>query len=180
MLLNHWSGVPPMHRRWIFINSIVISAVWNVVINGFGALLAAHGRHHVPLWSTPVTGGPNLILNPIGTLFFLPFATCLGVHFAVRNAYKKGVLTRLETHQRGPAWLSTLPSTRHRRAAKVGLVVVGAGGPLVILITAIGFSGGISISAYVIYCALFGLFLGLTVTPYIALAAMADYVDTKQ
>jgi len=51
---------------------------------------------------------------------------------------------------------------------------------MVILIAAIGFSGGISISAYVVYSALFGLFLGLTVTPYIALAAMSDYVDTQR
>jgi hypothetical protein len=179
MVLNHWNGVPAAHRRWIFINSIVISAVSNVAFNGFGSLLAAHGRHHVPLWSAPVTGGPNLILSPIGTLFFLPFATCIGVHFAVRNAYKKGVLTRRESHQRGPAWLSTLPPGRHRRGTKVGLMAVVAGGPVVILTMAIGFGGGMSISAFVIFSALFGLFLGLTVTPYIALAAMANYEDTK-
>jgi hypothetical protein len=179
-MLNHWNGVPAMHRRWIFINSIVIAAVWNVAINGFGALLAIHGRHHVPLWSTPVIGGPNLILNPMETLFFLPFSTCLGVTSAVRKAQKKGVLTKLETHQSGPAWLATLPKSPLRRATRVGLMVLVAGGPVVIFIMTLGFGRGISTAAYVIYSALFGLFLGLTVTSYIALAAMGDYEDTKQ
>jgi hypothetical protein len=150
MVLNHWDEVPAMHRRWIFINSILIAAVWNVAINGLGALIAVHARHHVPLWSTPVIGGPNLILNPMETLFFLPFSTCLGVTSAVR------------------------------KATRVGLLVLAAGGPVVILIMAVGFGGGISTSAYVIYSALFGLFLGLTVTSYIALAAMGDYEDTKK
>ncbi len=180
MVLNHWDEVPAMHRRWIFINSILIAAVWNVAINGLGALIAVHARHHVPLWSTPVIGGPNLILNPMETLFFLPFSTCLGVTSAVRKAQKKGVLTKLETHQRGPAWLSTLPKSPLRRATRVGLLVLAAGGPVVILIMAVGLGGGISTSAYVIYSALFGLFLGLTVTSYIALAAMGDYEDAKK
>jgi hypothetical protein len=180
MVLNHWSAVPAAHRRWIVINSVLIAAVWNVAINGIGALLASHGKHHVPLWSTPVIGGPSLIVNSIETLFFLPFSTCLGVSAAVRKAQTQGKLTKLQTHERGPLWLSTLPASPWRRAVKVGVTVVLVGGPVLISILAIGFGAGISPSDYVIYNALLGLLLGLTVTSYIALAAMGHYdVDTN-
>lgn len=180
MALNHWNGVPAAHRRWILINSVLVAAVWNVAINGGGALFATHGKHHVPLWSTPVIG-PSLIANTIETLFFLPFATCLGVTAAVRKAQKQGMLTELRAHERGPAWLSALPSSPWRRGARVGAMVVLVGGPVVVLIQAIGFSGGISNTDYVIYNALLGLILGLSVTSYIALAAMGDYyVEAKK
>jgi len=82
------------------------------------------------------------------------------------------VLSRLEPHEKGPSWLSKLPGSLWRRSARLGLVVLLLGAPVAIPILVIGFSGGISRGAYVVYAGVSGLLLGLVVTSYIALAAM--------
>jgi hypothetical protein len=175
MALMEWRSVPPAHRRWIVVNSILISAAWNLLVNGFVAWVMSAGHHRVPLWSAPLVGGPNLLTGTLGTLFLLPFLTCVGVTIAVRKAQKDGVLDRLEPHQRGPAWLAKLPESMWRRSARLGLLVLLLGAPVAIPVLAIGFSGGISRGAYIGYSALSGLVLGLVVTSFIALAAMGSH-----
>lgn len=173
-VLDHWRAVPATHRRWIVINSVIISAIWNLFINGAIAWVSSKGHPHIPLWSTPLLGGPNLITDTIGTLVLLPFTTCIGVTFGVRQAQGKGVLTDLEAHEKGPRWLTDLPPTLLRRSTRLGLVVTRALGPLSVVILLIGFGNGIERTSFVLYKAVLGLALGLVVTPFIALAAMGN------
>src|ERR1035437_2357199 len=110
MALNYWRLVPAAHRRWIVINAVVISAVSNLLINSAIAWITSYSKHHIALWSIPLLGGPNLITDTIGTLYLLPFTTCVVVRYAVRKSQGGGRLTNLETHQKGPSWLSNLPA----------------------------------------------------------------------
>jgi len=174
MALNYWRLVPAAHRRWIVINAVVISAVSNLLINSAIAWITSYSKHHIPLWSIPLLGGPNLITDTIGTLYLLPFTTCVVVSYAVRKSQGRGQLTNLETHQKGPSLLSNLPALIPRRAARLSGVVLLFSAPVAIAILLIGFGDGISRYDFVVYKALLGLVLGLAVTTFIALAAMGD------
>jgi len=178
MTLSHWRMVPAAHRRWILINAVVISAVSNLLINSAIAWITSYGEHHIPLWSIPLLGGPNLITDTIGTLYLLPFTTCVVVSCAVRKSQGRGQLTNLETHQKGPGWLSNLPASIPRRASRLSGLVLLFSAPVAIAILLTGFGGGISRYDFVVFKALLGLVLGLAVTTFIALAAMGDeYAD---
>jgi hypothetical protein len=172
--LGHWRAVPSSHRRWILINSVIISALWNLFINGAIAWVSSKGHPHIPIWSTPLLGGPNLITDTIGTLFLLPFTTCIGVTFGVRQAQGKGVLSNLEDHQKGPPWLAKLPGTVLGRSTRLGLIVLRALGPLSVIVLLIWFGTGIERSTFIVYKSILGCALGLAVTPFIALAVMGD------
>jgi hypothetical protein len=178
MTLSHWRLVPAAHRRWILTNAVVISAVSNLLINSAIAWITSYGKHHIPLWSIPLLGGPNLITDTIGTLYLLPFTTCLVVSYAVRKSQGRGQLTILKTHQKGPGWLSNLPASIPRRASRLSGLVLLFSAPVAIVILLTGFGGGISRYDFVVFKALLGLVLGLAVTTFIALAAMGDeYAD---
>ena len=174
MAIGHWRVVPTAHRRWIVINAVIISALSNLVINSAIAWISSVGKPHISLWSTPLLGGPNLVTDTLGTFFLLPFTTCLVVTLAVRQSRSRGLLHDLESHERGPSWLTGLPTTVLRRGVRLGWVTLLACAPVSILILAIGFDGGITRADFVAYKAVLGLVLGLAVTPVIALAAMGD------
>jgi hypothetical protein len=173
-LLEHWRTVPALHRKWILINSVVISGIWNLFINGCIAWFSSRGHGHIGLWTTPLLGGPNLLTDTYGTFYLLPLTTCIGVTFGVRQAKGKGQLHDLEVHQKGPAWLTDVPSSMLSRANRFGLMVLLPLGPIASVILAIWFHAGIERSTFVVYKAILGFVLGLIVTPFIALSAMGD------
>ncbi|HEX3793459.1 MAG TPA: hypothetical protein VHV57_03050 [Acidimicrobiales bacterium] len=173
-LLEHWRAVPALHRRWILVNSVIISGVWNLFINGFIAWVSSKGHGHIGLWTTPLLGGPNLLIDTFGTLYLLPLTTCIGVMIGVRQAKRKGQLHNLEDHQKGPRWLTDVPTTFLRRANRFGLMVLLPLGPIATIVLSIGFHSGIERSTFVVYKAVIGVLLGLIVTPFIALSAMGD------
>ncbi|HWE67114.1 MAG TPA: hypothetical protein VG298_10775 [Acidimicrobiales bacterium] len=174
MAVNHWRSVPPAHRRWVVLNAVIGAAVSNLLINAAIAWVSSIGHPHIPLWSVPLQGGPNLLTDTFGTFFLLPFTTCIVVTLAVRQVRGRGLLGDLEQHQQGRTWLSTLPTPLLRRAATLGLWVLVPLGPLAAAILAIGFGGGASRSDFILYKTVLGLVLGFVVTPLIALAAMGD------
>lgn len=173
-LREHWQSVPALHRRWIIINSVIISGIWNLFINGFIAWTSSKGHSHIGLWTTPLLGGPNLITDTFGTLYLLPLTTCIGVMIGVRQAKRKGQLHNLEEHQKGPRWLTDVPTSFLSRGNRFGLMILLPLGPMAVIILANGFHAGIERSTFVVYKAILGFALGLIVTPFIALSAMGD------
>ena len=174
MIRHPWVHVPTTHRRWIFLNSVLGAAVSNLVANFLPAFISSIGHAHIGLWTTPLLGGPNLLTDTAGTLFLLPFTTCIAVTLAVRRSRSKGDLHDLEHHQRGPSWLAALPATIPRRSVRLGLLVLAALGPLAFAVLAIWFHAGVERSTFIVYKTVLGLCLGFVLTPFIALAAMGD------
>src|SRR6266852_97693 len=111
--------LPATHRRWILLNAIAITAVANLVINAAVAWISAAGRTHVPLWATPIIGGPSTITDTVGTLVVLPLITNLLVTTAVRRDLRHGRLTPLHQADADHPVLRALSRKRMRRG--VGL-----------------------------------------------------------
>jgi hypothetical protein len=174
VIRHHWDAVPSTHRRWLLFNTVLGAAVSNLVANFLPAFVSSIGHRHIGLWTTPLLGGPNLLTDTAGTLFLLPFTTCIGVTLAVRRSRSKGDLCDLEHHQRGPRWLDSLPATIPRRSARLGLLVLLALGPLAFTVLAVWFHAGVERSTFIVYKTVLGLCLGFVVSPCIALAAMGD------
>ena len=65
------------HRRWIVINALLVTALINAVVNAGIAWLSAGGRSRIPLWATPIVGGPSTLTDTAGTLFILPLTTTI-------------------------------------------------------------------------------------------------------
>jgi hypothetical protein len=166
--------LPASHRRWILLNAIAITAVVNVVINSAIAWLSAAGTTRVPLWATPIIGGPSTITDTVGTLFLLPLITNLLVTTAVRRDQRDGRLTPLDNAQSAWSVFRALPRGRVRRGAALGACCVAALAPAAVAILIATDSGGLSVADFVLYKAILGVALGALVTPVIALRAMAD------
>lgn len=160
-------GLDAAQRRWIWLNAVLITAVLNVVINAALAWATA-GDEAVPLWSTPVVGGPSTITDTAGTLFILPLITCLLVTTAVRREVREGRLARRAD------LLHALPRNRLLRGAIFGAFWFALLAPLaILLIVVLGF-GDVSPEAFVLYKVILSVLFGALVTPFIALAAMND------
>jgi hypothetical protein len=168
-----WGTVPSDHRRWLFWQTIVIAAFANAALNALIAWVSTLGEDEVPLWAIPLVEGPSTITDTVGTFFVLTFLTTLVVTTAVWHELEGERLPRLEVHHRLP-FVDRLPPTRLRRAVMLGLACMAVlGPPAVIALIALDF-GDLSIGDFVLYKAIFGVVLGLLVTPLIALLAFGD------
>jgi hypothetical protein len=167
-------ALPASHRRWILVNAVTISAVVNLALNAGIAWASATGRTDIPLWATPLIGGPSTITDTVGTFFLLPFITCLLVTTAVRRDQHRGVLTRLPDARTAYPALSLLPPNRATRGVLCGALCVAALEPPALPILIATNFGHLSVTGFVAYKAILGVVLGAVVTPAIALCAMAD------
>jgi hypothetical protein len=169
-------GLSGEHRRWIVLNALAITAVFNLLINGGSAWLSGAGSTQIPLWAPPIVSGPSTIADTVGTLFLLPFITCLLVTSAVWRDRRRGALTPLRGTRMSA--LARLPRRTALRGVALGAVCVGALGPaLVAILVAAGFAHP-SVAEFVLYKAILGVLLGAVVTPAIALCAMTDDPDS--
>jgi hypothetical protein len=166
--------LPANHRRWILMNAVIITAVINLVLNGGIAWLSAIGTPRIPLWATPILGGPSTITDTLGTLFLLPLITNLVVTTAVRRELREGRLTQLQHPPGANSVLRRLPHNRPARGFALAAGCLGAlAPPAVAILIATNFRD-IPTSTFVLYKAILGLILGTIVTPVIALHAMTD------
>jgi len=166
--------LPASHRRWILLNAIAITAVFNLVINAGIAWLSSAGTTRVPLWWMPVIGGPSTITDTVGTLFLLPLITNLLVTTAVRRDRRHERLTPLSHAESIYPILRLLPRGRTRRGFGLGAFCVAALAPAAVAILIATDFGDLSVANFVLYKAILGVALGAFVTPVIALRAMAD------
>lgn len=168
--LRRWRELPADHRRWIVINALVITAVVNLVINGFLAWVSVRGHHNVPIWGLPGVGKTNVFTDTVGTFFFLPLFTCVTCTTAVWAQVRSGRLPRLEAAI--PRQLAR--RGRVRRGAVLGIGTAAILAPLFIVVIAAARLGSLSATEFVLYKMALGVLLGLVVTPLIAVMAMTD------
>jgi hypothetical protein len=165
-------GLPPVHRRWIIVNAVLIAAIVNVLINGGLAWLGVLGHDRVPLWTLALPGHPSVLPDVIGTLFFLPFFTCLQLMAAVEGQQRKGTLPVLEPGTGPPLPFSPLLGGKLRAAWALGLLCTVMGAPAAIVLFAVGVPDGLSASGFVAFKVVMGAALGLLVTPFVAVHAL--------
>lgn len=164
--------VPAAHRRWIVLNSLIITAIINAVISAGVALAQAHGDHVVAWSLSPIK--TTLLGNTVGTLFSLPLITTLLVSAAIRREQRLGSLPAITWpfERRVLAWIS-VPGA-WRRGWRLGVLTFVALAPVdVVLVVLLGRHGTSAVHFAVLQAAV-GVALGAVLTPLIALAAMCD------
>ncbi|HEX6470697.1 MAG TPA: hypothetical protein VF069_16475 [Streptosporangiaceae bacterium] len=167
-------AVPGAHRRWILINAVGVTACVNLLLNAGIATVSVIGVDTVPVWSTPLLGGPSIIADMVGTLFTLPLITCLICTTSVWLELRRGRLAPLTWPGVAHSPLDRLPAGRLRRGLVLGAVTTFMLGPPAIgVVVALRFDA-LSAPAFVVFKVAFAIGLGALVTPVIALRAMAD------
>jgi hypothetical protein len=164
--------VPATHRQWIFINSVLITAFINIVLNTGLAAAGARG-HHVAWWtSNPVK--TNLLYNSLGTLFVLPLLTMVGVSSAVAKERLAGTLTAIDPPFGSRLWSWICVRSVWGRGARLGVVTLAALAPLDVAIVLLVGRDGASAPHFVMVQVLLCVVLGAVIAPLSALAAMCD------
>ncbi|MGN6472541.1 MAG: hypothetical protein ACTHK4_02690 [Mycobacteriales bacterium] len=166
--------VPAAHRRWIILNSLIITAVLNAVISTGVALAQAHGDHVVAWSLSPIK--TTLLGNTVGTLFSLPLITTLLVSAAIRREQRLGTLPAITWpfERRVLSWIAVPGALR--RGWRLGVVTFLVLAPIdVLLVVLLGRHGTTAIH-FAVLQAVVGVVLGAVLTPLIALAAMCDEV----
>jgi hypothetical protein len=167
-----FSRVPVTHRQWILINSVLITAFVNIVINAGLAAMSARG-HRVAWW----TSNPfktNLLYNTLGTLFFLPLLTTVGVASAVAKERVAGTLSAIEAPFGARWWSWICVPSPWRRGVRLGLITMAVLAPLDIAAVLLFGRGGADARHFVILQVLLAVVLGAIVAPLSALAAMCQ------
>ncbi|HWC33458.1 MAG TPA: hypothetical protein VG650_01405 [Mycobacteriales bacterium] len=164
--------VPEAHRRWILINSVLITAFANIAINVVAALIGARG-HHVVWWSSNPFK-TSLLYNTLGTLFLLPLLTTLAVTRAVRREVADGVLESIGTPFASRLWTWVCVPTPGRRGLRFAVATFAALAPFDVLAVVLFGRSGVDPFHFVAIQVLYAVLLGAVLTPLIALAAMSD------
>jgi hypothetical protein len=167
-----WRETVSEHRRWLFLNAIVIAAVANAGLSALIAWGSAANEDEIPMWAAPLVEGPSLVTDTVGTFFILPFLTTLAITTAVWHELREGRIAPLS--KRSSGILARLPKTRIRRGAYFGLITMLVLAPPAVLVLLLRDPGDVSVGDFVLFKAIFGVILGAIVTPPIALAAMTD------
>jgi hypothetical protein len=167
--------VPATHRRWILINSILITAFINVVINLVASLAGARG-HHVVWWSiNPFK--TSLLYNTLGTLFLLPVLTALGVNAAIAKEQRSGTLEPIQPPFSARLWSWICVPSSLRRGLRFSVVIFAVLAPIdIVLVVVFGRHGLDQLHFSVLQIAI-AVILGMIVTPFIALAAMSEPIS---
>ena len=173
-----WRETVSEHRRWLFLNTIVIAAVVNGALSALIAWISAANEDEIPLMAAPLIEGPSLITDTVGTFFILPFLTTLVITTVVWHELREGRLAPLSKRTSGI--LANLPRTRVRRGAYFGLITMLVLSAPAVIVLVIRDPGDVSVGDFVHYKAILGVVLGALVTPPIALAAMTDEPPLKE
>lgn len=160
------------HRRWVWINAVAVTAIFNVVVNGVIARLSAIGMDDVLTWDWPLIGGTTIATDTAGTFFVLPFVTTLLLSLSIEVEMRRGRLTPIRPGDGPYPWLDQLPQPILKRAFVTGGIVFGLFGPLSLLIVALVDPAPMTVTEFVTYKSILGTVLGLLVTPLIAVRAM--------
>jgi len=168
------AGLGSEHRRWLVANALIIPIFANAVLNGTIAWATSLGERTVPMVSVPLIQAPSTLTDTLGTLVVLPFVTTLLVTAAVRREQRLGRLAPLKLGSRLLRPLGGAPANLVRRAARFAVICVGLLGPFCVAALVASDFGPVTRSSFVLYKVIFGVCLGIVVTPLIALAAMAE------
>jgi hypothetical protein len=173
-----WRDATAEHRRWVFINAVLIAAFINAALSALIAWGSAAGEDEIPLWAAPLVGGPSTVVDTVGTLFILPFLTTLIITTVIWHELREGRLVPLSRPSSGV--VANAPPTRLRRGVYFGALTVAVLALPAVLVIVIIDPGDISVGTFVLYKAIFGVVLGAIVTPPIALTAMTDRIPQDE
>jgi hypothetical protein len=171
MRVGRWRDLPLEHRRWIVVNALIVTAFVNLVLNGLLAWMSVRGHTAVPIWGLPGLGKTNVVVDTVGTFFFLPFFTCAMCTTTVWAEVRSGRLPRLEALPVPPQ----LAHGRLRRGAILGAATVALLTPIAVIVLAVGSFSHVGTTEFVLYKMMLGVVLGALLTPAIAILAMADH-----
>jgi hypothetical protein len=161
-------AMSPEHKRVIFLEHGVGSALFNLVLNGAIAWAVFRGLEQIPLW-----GQRSIVGDTIGTCFFLPLCTALIVTPLLRRRLHSGELEALAPAWPGRLGLARLPSGTLARGAVLGGLCVALAAPVAVLaFRQLGVTG-LALWPFVAFKALFAAALAALVTPLIAVAALS-------
>jgi hypothetical protein len=153
-------------------DALLIAAFVNAALSALIAWFFTVNEDEIPVTEVPLAGGPSVLVDSVATCFVLPFLTTLLITTVIWAEMRKGHLTKVP---RAPgSFAERLPKTRLRRATWIGLICLVALGPFVAAGVLLFDYGDISVGEFVLYKAIFGIVLGATVTPWIAMAAFGD------
>ncbi len=154
------------HKRVLLIENGVISAMFNFFINGLIAWLIFRSLVHIPLW-----GQPSVAADILATAFMLPFITCIIVSSIVSSQTQAGKIPRL-TAEQYPASEWFLRSSLFK-AVCLGLMCVVFTAIPIVWILELGQAQVFTTSSFILFKAVWGALLALTVSPLIAWWALA-------
>lgn len=161
-------------RRFMFWHAIVGAAIVNAILNALIAWLSVRNEDSVPRWAVPLVDKPSTITDTVGTFFILPLLTCLIFTAVARRELRHGRVTPLGWSWSPKSVLRRLPRGTFKRGAALGALCTAAlGPPAVALIVIIGIDD-LSVGEFVTYKAVFGVILGILVTPIVALWALSE------
>jgi hypothetical protein len=151
---------------------VLSTAFINIVINAGLAAASARG-HHIAWW----TSNPfktNLLYNTLGTLFFLPLLTTVGVTSAVMKEREAGVLGSIDPPFTARLWSWICVPSPWRRGARLGVVTFVALAPFDTAVVLLAGRDGATAGHFVMVQVLLAVLLGAVIAPLTALAAMCD------
>ena len=167
-------GISDQHRSFIFWHAIIGAAIVNAILSALIAWLSVRKEDSVPRWAAPLIDKPSTITDTLGTFFILPLLTCLIFTAVARRELRHGRVKPLGWSWSPRSVLRRLPRGTLRRGVALGaLCTVALGPPAVALIVALDV-GSLSVGQFVTYKAIFGVILGMLVTPIVALWALSE------
>lgn len=169
-----WRALLPAHRRWVYLNALLITALINLAVNAAIAWISVTGEHRVPLWSVPLLDRPSTITDTVGTLFMLPLITCLLCTTAVWHEITTGRLPPFDETDGARALAPLMLRSRLRRGLRLGAIVTVALAPVTIVVLVTTDFANLTAAQFILYKAMFSVALGMIVTPLIAMLAIAS------
>lgn len=162
----------PAQRTFIVNEQTIVPAVFNLALNAGLGWVVFRKLEQVPLW-----GDPSIAGDLIGTLFLLPFLTCLIVTPLVKRAARSGKVDWVSFAPSEHPVLRLFPRSVWLRAALVGFgSVLLFAVPFLALLSAIGVEGWAPMTMVIAKGIYAGLIAALC-TPYLALYALATGVE---
>ena len=169
-----WDDLSTEHRRYIFWQAVVGAALVNLVLNTLIAWLSVRNEDTVPRWAVPLVDRPSIITDTVGTFFILPLLTCLIFTALARREMRHGKLHPLDWTRESHPFLRRLPASPLRRGLAAGAITTLILGPIAVVAIVALDVGPVSVGGFVAYKAVFGVALGLLVTPILALWAISE------
>jgi hypothetical protein len=161
-------------RRFFFWHAIVGAAVVNLTLSALIAWLSVRNEDSVPRWAAPLVDKPSTIADTLGTFFILPLLTCLIFTAVARRELRHGRVEPLGWTWSPKSVLRRLPKGTLRRGVALGALCLAALGPPAVAVIVALDVGDLSIGEFVTYKAIFGVVLGIVVTPIVALWALSE------
>jgi hypothetical protein len=166
-------SIPGPNRRWLAVNALGVTAVINVVVNLAIAWAGTRGLHSVSLL-TPTPWRPSTIGDTVATTFVLPLVTTVVCTLAVRLDVRRGRIRPLPPDSMACEFIVDKTHSLLPRALRIAVCTCVTAGPLAAAGLYLADFGDVTTSAFIVFKVAFAVALGSIVTPYIALAAMAE------